>query len=52
MPTRNINLTEELDRFILNNVESGRYEGDAAGPAEPGVFDRVRRQLQLSGTKQ
>lgn len=26
MPTRNVNLTEELDRFILSKVESGRYE--------------------------
>jgi antitoxin ParD1/3/4 len=26
MPTRNVNLTEELDRFVLNKVESGLYE--------------------------
>lgn len=26
MPTRNVNLTEELDQFILDRVESGRYE--------------------------
>jgi antitoxin ParD1/3/4 len=26
MPTRNVNLTEELDRFILTKVETGRYE--------------------------
>jgi antitoxin ParD1/3/4 len=26
MPTRNVNLTEELDRFIMAKVESGRYE--------------------------
>jgi antitoxin ParD1/3/4 len=26
MPTRNVNLTAELDRFILEKVESGRYE--------------------------
>jgi antitoxin ParD1/3/4 len=26
MPTRNVNLTDELDRFILGKVESGRYE--------------------------
>ena len=25
MPTRNVNLTEELDRFVLTKVESGRY---------------------------
>jgi antitoxin ParD1/3/4 len=26
MPTRNVNLTEELDRFILAKIESGKYE--------------------------
>jgi antitoxin ParD1/3/4 len=26
MPTRNVNLTEELDRFVLSKVESGQYE--------------------------
>jgi antitoxin ParD1/3/4 len=26
VPTRNVNLTEELDRFVLRKVESGRYE--------------------------
>lgn len=26
MPTRNVNLTVELDRFVLKKVESGRYE--------------------------
>jgi antitoxin ParD1/3/4 len=26
MPTRNVNLTEELDRFVLEKVEGGRYE--------------------------
>jgi len=26
MPTRNVNLTDELDRFVLRKVESGRYE--------------------------
>ncbi len=26
MPTRNVNLTDELDRFVLGKVESGRYE--------------------------
>lgn len=26
MPTRNVNLTDELDRFVLKKVESGRYE--------------------------
>jgi antitoxin ParD1/3/4 len=26
MPTRNVNLTDELDHFVLQEVESGRYE--------------------------
>jgi antitoxin ParD1/3/4 len=26
MPTRNVNLTEELDRFVLSKIKSGRYE--------------------------
>ena len=26
MPTRNVNLTDELDRFVPEKVESGRYE--------------------------
>ena len=26
MPTRNVNLTDELDRFVLEKIESGRYE--------------------------
>lgn len=26
MPTRNVNLTPELDQFVLSRIESGRYE--------------------------
>lgn len=26
MPTRNVNLTDMLDRFIVEKVKSGRYE--------------------------
>lgn len=26
MPTRNVNLTDELDSFVLAKVESGRFE--------------------------
>ena len=26
VPTRNVNLTAELDRFVLKKVKSGRYE--------------------------
>ena len=26
MPTRNVNLTDELDRFVSEKVDSGKYE--------------------------
>jgi antitoxin ParD1/3/4 len=26
MPTRNVNLTDELDRFVAAKIKSGRYE--------------------------
>lgn len=26
MPTRNVNLTKQLDRFVLRKVKSGRYD--------------------------
>ncbi|HWY45855.1 MAG TPA: type II toxin-antitoxin system ParD family antitoxin [Bryobacteraceae bacterium] len=26
MPSRNVNLTDDLDRFVLKKVKSGRYE--------------------------
>jgi len=26
MPTRNVNLTNELDRFVAKKVKTGRYE--------------------------
>jgi antitoxin ParD1/3/4 len=26
MPTRNVNLTDELDRFVNSRIQSGRYE--------------------------
>jgi len=26
VPTRNVNLTEELDRFVLKKVKTGRYQ--------------------------
>jgi antitoxin ParD1/3/4 len=80
MPTRNVNLTPELDRFVATKVEAGLYsnasevmraalrllerdereyegkisalrvaieQGIASGPAEPGVFSRVRTRHGL-----
>lgn len=29
VPTRNVNLTDELDRFVLDSVKSGRYENSS-----------------------
>jgi antitoxin ParD1/3/4 len=26
MPTRNVNLTDELDRFVARKIKAGRYE--------------------------
>ena len=26
MPTRNVNLTDELDRFVATRIKTGRYE--------------------------
>jgi len=37
MLTRNVNLTEELDRFVLKKVKTGRYE-NASEVVLPGVF--------------
>ena len=64
MPTRNVNLTQELDRFVLARVESGRFEnasevvraalraaideGDRSGVAEGDVFAQVREALNLA----
>jgi Arc/MetJ-type ribon-helix-helix transcriptional regulator len=31
MPTRNVNLTEEMDRFVSEKIDSGRYESAGAG---------------------
>jgi antitoxin ParD1/3/4 len=29
MPTRNVNLTDQLDGFVLDQVKSGRYENSS-----------------------
>ena len=60
MPARNVNLTDELDRFVLAKIASGRYEnasevvraaideGDASGVAPGNPFERVRASLELA----
>ncbi len=44
MPTRNVNLTEELDRFILSQVESGFYEN--ASEVVRSALRRLEREEQ------
>jgi hypothetical protein len=55
MPTRNVNLTEELDRFVLEAklaaLRTAIDEGDASGVTEGNVFARVRETLNLPTTQ-
>jgi antitoxin ParD1/3/4 len=47
MPTRNVNLTEELDRFVLTKVESGRYENASeVVRAALRILEREERQYE------
>jgi antitoxin ParD1/3/4 len=47
MPTRNVNLTDELDRFVLTKVESGRYENASEGVrAALRTLEREERQYE------
>jgi len=45
MPTRNVNLTDELDRFVAYLVKSGRYE-NASEVVRDGlrILERAERQ--------
>lgn len=45
MPTRNINLTDRLDRFIETEVGSGRY-GNASEVVREGLRLMERRKLE------
>jgi antitoxin ParD1/3/4 len=47
MPTRNVNLTEELDRFVLEKVAGGRYE-NASEVVRAGLrtLEREERQYE------
>src|ERR1700731_3484090 len=49
MPTRNVNLTEELDRFVLTKVESGRYEN--ASEVVRAALRTLEREEQQYETK-
>jgi len=45
MPTRNVNLTNELDRFVARKVKSGRYE-NASEVVRAGLRTLEREEQQ------
>ncbi|MEO7651044.1 MAG: type II toxin-antitoxin system ParD family antitoxin, partial [Bryobacteraceae bacterium] len=45
MPTRNVNLTDELERFVLKKVKSGRYE-DASDVVRAALRTLEREEQQ------
>src|SRR5258708_30449404 len=45
MPTRNVNLTDELDRFVAKKVKSGRYE-NASEVVRAGLRTLEREEQQ------
>lgn len=45
MPTRNVNLTNELDRFVAKKVKSGRYE-NASEVVRAGLRSLEREEQQ------
>ena len=49
MPTRNVNLTDELDRFVAKKVKTGRYE-NASEVVRAGLRT-LEREEQLYGAK-
>jgi antitoxin ParD1/3/4 len=47
MPTRNVNLTDELDRLVLEKVNSGRYENASeVVRAALRTLDREEREFE------
>lgn len=48
MPTRNVNLTDKLDRFVAKRVESGRYENAIeVVRAELRTLEREEQQYEV-----
>jgi antitoxin ParD1/3/4 len=48
MPTRNVNLTDELDHFVREKVESGRFENASeVVRAALRSLDRDERQYEI-----
>jgi antitoxin ParD1/3/4 len=48
VPTRNVNLTDEIDRFVLEKVASGRYENasEVVRVAALRTLEREEQQYQ------
>lgn len=47
MPTRNVNLTEELDRFVASQIKTGRYDNASeVVRAALRVLDREEREYE------
>jgi antitoxin ParD1/3/4 len=49
MPTRNVNPTDELDRFVVTKVESGRYE-NASEVVRAGLRSLEREEQRHEAT--
>jgi antitoxin ParD1/3/4 len=49
MPTRNVNLTEELDRFVAAKIKTGRY--DSASEVIRAALRALERDEQESQAK-
>jgi antitoxin ParD1/3/4 len=47
MPTRNVNLTDELDSFVATKVKSGRYE-NASEVVRAGLRTLEREEQQYA----
>jgi antitoxin ParD1/3/4 len=45
MPTRNVNLTDQLDRFVAQKVKTGRYE-NASEVVRAGLRSLEREEQQ------
>lgn len=47
MPTRNVNLTDELDQYILDKVKSGKYE-NASEVVREALRNQEREERQFA----
>jgi antitoxin ParD1/3/4 len=51
MPTRNVSLTAELDRFVASKIEAGRYENASeVVRAALRTLDREEREFEVKLT--